>query len=50
MELNLHKAKKNKNDEYYTQYKDIEKQVSLLKDQFKDKVIFMPCDNKDSQF
>ena len=28
MNTNLHKAKKAKNDEFYTQYEDIEKELS----------------------
>ena len=45
----LNQAKKNKNDEFYTQYKDIKEEISRYvnydKDVFKDKVILLPCDN-----
>ena len=48
---NLHKAKKEKNDEFYTQYEDIEKEVNAYidfnKDVFRDKVILCPCDDPD---
>lgn len=42
---NLTKAKKAKNDEFYTQLSDIEKELSHYpKDIFKDKVIYCPMD------
>ena len=45
----LDSARKNKNDEFYTQYVTIEKEISRYvnydKDVFKDKVILLPCDN-----
>jgi hypothetical protein len=45
----LDKAKSEKNDEYYTQYEDIEKEVNAYldfnPDVFKGKVIFLPCDD-----
>lgn len=42
----LHKAKKAKNDEFYTQYKDIEKEISCYpQDTWKGKVIYLNCDN-----
>ena len=48
---NLHKAKKEKNDEFYTQYEDIEKEVNAYIDfnkyVFRDKVILCPCDDPD---
>ncbi len=48
---NLHKAKKEKNDEFYTQLSDIEKEMLHYKDHFKDKVIFCNCDDpKESNF
>ena len=41
----LHKSKKAKNDEFYTQYSDIEKELEHYdKDKFIDKVIYLPCD------
>ena len=42
---NLHAAKKAKNDEFYTQLTDIEKELKYYKDQFKDKVVYCNCDN-----
>lgn len=42
---NMHKAKKNKNDEFYTMLTDIEKEVHQYKDHFKDKVIYLNCDD-----
>lgn len=42
---NLHKAKKEKNDEFYTQYKDIEDELVNYKEQLKDKVIYCNCDD-----
>jgi len=41
----LTKAKKNKNDEFYTQLSDIEKELGHYKDHFKDKTIFCNCDD-----
>lgn len=45
---NLHSAKKEKNDEFYTLYEDIEKEVEEYKDQLKDKIIFCNCDDPES--
>lgn len=42
---NLHKAKKAKQDEFYTQYEDIEKEMAYYKEHFKGKVIYCNCDN-----
>ena len=42
---NLTKAKKHKNDEFYTQFSDIEKEIKHYKEQFKDKTVFCNCDN-----
>ena len=41
----LHKAKKAKNDEFYTRYVDIEKELSHYKDQLQGKWIYSPCDD-----
>lgn len=45
----LAKAKEEKNDEFYTQYDDIEKEINnyyeFNKKVFKDKVILLPCDD-----
>ena len=42
---NLHKAKKAKNDEFYTQLSDIENELSHYKEHFKDKVVYCNCDD-----
>ena len=42
---NMHKAKVAKNDEFYTLYTDVEKEVSLYSQYLKDKVIYCNCDN-----
>lgn len=42
---NLKKAKKGKNDEFYTLLPDIEKEMKHYKDHFKDKVVFCNCDD-----
>ncbi|MFK5975938.1 MAG: adenine-specific methyltransferase EcoRI family protein [Sulfurovum sp.] len=41
----LKKAKKNKNDEFYTQLSDIESELKHYKSHFKDKVVFCNCDD-----
>ncbi len=48
---NLHKAKKDANNEFYTQLTDIEDELYNYRNQFKNKVIFMNCDDpKSSNF
>ena len=42
---NLHKAKKEKNDEFYTQLSDIERELGNYKGHFKGKVVFCNCDD-----
>lgn len=42
---NLHKAKKEKNDEFYTQLSDIENELKHYKKHFKNKVVMLPCDD-----
>lgn len=42
---NLHVAKKDKQDEFYTQLSDIENELRHYKKHFKDKVIFCNCDD-----
>jgi len=42
---NLHKAKAEKNDEFYTQLTDISKELMHYKEHFKDKIIFCNCDD-----
>ena len=41
----LHKAKGSKNDEFYTQLSDIEKELKHYKKHFKDKVVYCNCDD-----
>lgn len=48
---NLHKAKKEKNDEFYTLLSDIEKEMVWYKDFFKGKVVYCNCDDaRESNF
>jgi hypothetical protein len=42
---NLKNAKREKNDEFYTQLTDIEKEVKHYKDQLRDKIVFCNCDD-----
>lgn len=39
---NLNKAKKVKDDEFYTLYEDIAEEMEYFKDKFKNKTIFFP--------
>lgn len=43
----LIKAKKEKNDEFYTRFEDIEAEVSKYKKYFKNKVVYLNCDDKE---
>ena len=43
--LNLHKAKDSKKDEFYTQLGDIERELKYYKSHFKDKVVYCNCDD-----
>ena len=43
--INLNRAKTFKNDEFYTQLADIEKELSHYKEQFNDKIVYCNCDN-----
>ena len=48
---NLRTAKKSKNDEFYTLYTDIEKEMRYYKDFFKGKVVYCNCDDaRESNF
>ena len=50
---NLRKAAKVKNDEFYTRYEDIENEVMKYRKQFKNKIVYLPCDDpaeKKSEF
>lgn len=42
---NLRKANKVKNDEFYTFYKDIAKEMKYYKKELEGKVVYLPCDN-----
>jgi hypothetical protein len=48
---NLHSAKKAKNDEFYTQLSDIEKEMAHYKEFFKGKIVYCNCDDgRESNF
>lgn len=48
---NLHKASREKKDEFYTQLADIENELKHYKNQFRGKVVFCNCDDpKESNF
>ena len=42
---NLHKAKKVKNDEFYTKYEDIDKEIQHYRDKLKGLIVYCPCDD-----
>lgn len=42
---NLHSAKTSKNDEFYTQLQDIEKELKNYKRHFKNKIVYCNCDD-----
>ena len=42
---NFHSAKDNKQDEFYTQLSDIERELKYYKHHFKDKVVYCNCDD-----
>ena len=42
---NLHTAKENRKDEFYTQLSDIEREMSRYKSHFKNKVVYCNCDD-----
>lgn len=42
---NLHSAKDNKKDEFYTQLSDIERELKYYKKHFKNKVVYCNCDD-----
>ena len=46
----MHKAKAKKNDEFYTQLIDIEKELEHYKEQLKNKVIYCNADTSESNF
>ena len=45
---NLHKARKGKNDEFYTMIDTIEKELIYYKKQLKNKTVLCNCDNPES--
>lgn len=50
MKHNMHHAKDAKNDEFYTQLKDIEAEMQHYKHDFEGKVIYCNCDGPSSNF
>lgn len=50
MNNNLHKAKKEKNDEFYTLLSDIEKELQHYQQHFKGKIVYSNCDSPESNF
>ena len=44
----MHQAKKAKNDEFYTQISDIEKELLHYKQQFNNKIVFCNCDDPEA--
>lgn len=42
---NLHKAKDAKNDEFYTQFADVSKELKHYEEHFKDKIVYCNCDD-----
>ena len=54
MNKKLNKAKVGKNDEFYTSYEDVKKEIEIYynndNDIFKDKVILLPCNDVGSNF
>ena len=42
---NLHRAKKAKNDEFYTMLSDIENELAHYREHFKGKVVYCNCDD-----
>lgn len=48
MAKNLHAAKKAKNDEFYTQLTDIEQEMKHYRKHFKDKTVFLNCDDPET--
>ena len=47
---NLLNAKRVKKDDFYTRYEDIEAEVMEYKEQFRDKIVYLPCDSLKSEF
>lgn len=47
---NFHKSKREKNDEYYTRYEDVEKELKHYTEHLVDKVVYCNCDAEWSNF
>lgn len=48
---NLNRAKKSKNDEFYTLYKDVKSELKHYTNHFKDKIVYCNCDDyRESNF
>jgi hypothetical protein len=45
---NLHRAKKEQNDEHYTRLTDIERELHHYRDHFRDQVVFLNCDDPET--
>lgn len=43
--MRLHKARNAKNDEFYTQFEDVSKELQHYKSHFKNKIVLCNCDN-----
>lgn len=50
MNSNLHKARKSRDDEFYTLYEDIDKELKHYPDAFRGKVVYCNCDGPHSNF
>jgi hypothetical protein len=46
----LNKAKATKNDEFYTQYCDVENECKHYVKEYEGKIIYLPCDSEESAF
>lgn len=46
----LENAKRNKNDNFYTRLEDIDKELVHYKSHFKNKIIYLNCDDTTSNF
>ena len=47
---NLTQARRAKNDEFHTQYKDVEAECEHYKEHFNGQWIYLPCDDENSNF
>lgn len=44
------RARQNKNDEFHTSYKDVEKELQNYSEYFRGKIVYCPCDSDQSPF